>query len=489
MEWRGRIRAIERENVRTCASSKFLDIFAFPHEKIIASLHQVPGVTDVVTDQGNFDRSAGTAQGCRRRRGTAKDTYMLAVARAGRDIAVRLAGGTGSAAAKAGSIGIVGACRRIRGVASFSSTRGEGDGHGQGYKGGWNQAWSSRIGILAGFGGACALGVLAQSFPQADCQAGMSGGAGGSPCPVRGHAKQEEGAEDHDKDFLTPDQLKALPAPGNPEGLPIYTRAQVAEHSVLGEDTPVWVIYKDGVYDITEFISGHPGGAQKIMLAAGKGIEPYWRIYQQHFNTKFALETLAGMRIGTVDPTDMLNVEEEEADPYASDPVRSDDLIYHGTKPCNAETPAWVHADNYITPNDLFYVRHHSPVPEPDMSKYRLEVEGQGIPVPASLTLEQIKALPMREVTVTIQCAGNRRSHFESVNKTQVVESSPVTADTQTTGDPHSTSLKLRSPTILLRTPYNPGSDLSRASTTRASVGTRVPLARRCLGVSTSETC
>jgi sulfite oxidase len=106
--------------------------------------------------------------------------------------------------------------------------------------------------------------------------------------------------------------------------------------------------------------------------------------------------------------------------------VRSDDLIYHGTKPCNAETPAWVHADNYITPNELFYVRHHSPVPEPDMSKYRLEVEGQGIPVPASLTLEQIKALPKREVTVTIQCAGNRRSHFESVKKTQVVESSPV---------------------------------------------------------------
>jgi DMSO/TMAO reductase YedYZ molybdopterin-dependent catalytic subunit len=356
---------------------------------------------------------------------------MLAVTRAGRSIAVRLAGGMGSAAgaAKAGSVGIVGGGRRIRGVALFSSTRG--GGNGQGNKGGWNRSWSSRIGILAGFGGACALGVLAQSLPLADCQAGMSGGAGGSPCPVRGRAKQEEGAEDSDKDFLTPDQLKALPAPGNPEGLPIYTRAQVAEHSVLGEDTPVWVIYKDGVYDITDFISGHPGGAQKIMLAAGKGIEPYWRIYQQHFNTKFALETLAGMRIGTVDPTDMLNVEEEEADPYASDPVRSDDLIYHGIKPCNAETPSWVHADNYITPNDLFYVRHHSPVPEPDMSKYRLEVEGQGIPVPASLTLEQIKALPKREVTVTIQCAGNRRSHFESVKKTQVEESTPGPADTQ----------------------------------------------------------
>lgn len=347
---------------------------------------------------------------------------MLAVTRAGRNIAARLAAGAGSAAAATTErTSIVGGSRLVSGLASSSSTRGS---SGKGSHGGWDRPWSSPLGILAGLGGASVLGILAQSLPQADCQAGMSGGGDGSACPVLPKT-EGVGAEDRDKDFLTPDQLKALPAPGNSEGLPIYTRAEVANHSVLGENTPVWVIYKDGVYDITEFIAGHPGGAQKIMLAAGKGIEPYWRIYQQHFNTKFALETLAGMRIGTVDPSDMLNVEEEEADPYASDPVRSDDLIYHGIKPCNAETPAWVHSDNYITPNELFYVRHHSPVPEPDMSKYRLEVEGKGIPAPVSLTLEQLKALPKHELTVTIQCAGNRRSHFESVRKTQVGAHAP----------------------------------------------------------------
>ena len=39
--------------------------------------------------------------------------------------------------------------------------------------------------------------------------------------------------------------------------------------------------YKDGVYDITEFIESHPGGASKILLAAGKAIDPYWNIFQQ----------------------------------------------------------------------------------------------------------------------------------------------------------------------------------------------------------------
>jgi hypothetical protein len=35
------------------------------------------------------------------------------------------------------------------------------------------------------------------------------------------------------------------------------------------------VIYKNGVYDITEFVQGHPGG-NKILLAAGSTIEPFW---------------------------------------------------------------------------------------------------------------------------------------------------------------------------------------------------------------------
>ena len=29
--------------------------------------------------------------------------------------------------------------------------------------------------------------------------------------------------------------------------------------------------FKDGVYDITDFVAGHPGGTSRIMMAAGEG--------------------------------------------------------------------------------------------------------------------------------------------------------------------------------------------------------------------------
>mgnify|MGYP002821989355 CR=1 FL=1 len=49
--------------------------------------------------------------------------------------------------------------------------------------------------------------------------------------------------------------------------LPIYTREQVAEHNT--KDKRVWVTFREGVFDVTDFISIHPGGMKRIMLAAG----------------------------------------------------------------------------------------------------------------------------------------------------------------------------------------------------------------------------
>ena len=57
--------------------------------------------------------------------------------------------------------------------------------------------------------------------------------------------------------------------------LPIYTSAHVAIHD--GKKTnKVWMSYGGYVYDVTEFVANHPGGREKIMLAAGAAIEPYW---------------------------------------------------------------------------------------------------------------------------------------------------------------------------------------------------------------------
>ena len=53
----------------------------------------------------------------------------------------------------------------------------------------------------------------------------------------------------------------------------------VSKHD--SESKRVWVTYKHGVYDITDFIPKHPG-ADKIMMAAGGAVEPFWNVYAVH---------------------------------------------------------------------------------------------------------------------------------------------------------------------------------------------------------------
>ncbi len=43
------------------------------------------------------------------------------------------------------------------------------------------------------------------------------------------------------------------------KGRPVYTREEVAKHRTPQDR--VWVTFKDGVYDITDFVEMHPGGA------------------------------------------------------------------------------------------------------------------------------------------------------------------------------------------------------------------------------------
>ena len=51
---------------------------------------------------------------------------------------------------------------------------------------------------------------------------------------------------------------------------------------------------------------------------------------------------------------------------------RNPDLIVHSRVPLNAETPLARLVESWITPNDLFYVRSHAPVPNVDVDAFRL---------------------------------------------------------------------------------------------------------------------
>lgn len=72
---------------------------------------------------------------------------------------------------------------------------------------------------------------------------------------------------------------------------------------------------------------------------------------------------------------------------------------------------------DYITPNELFYVRNHLPVPEIDPSEYKLIVKGKGLKKKFKFTLEDLKTkFKKHEVITTLQCAGNRREDLHREN-------------------------------------------------------------------------
>jgi sulfite oxidase len=100
------------------------------------------------------------------------------------------------------------------------------------------------------------------------------------------------------------------------KNLPTISRAEVAKHKT--KDTGIYVIYGDGVYDITDFIANHPGGANKIILAAGGNVEPFWKLYAVH-QKAVVLDILSSMRIGSLPPDEVVLPKKagDDDDPYA----------------------------------------------------------------------------------------------------------------------------------------------------------------------------
>lgn len=114
---------------------------------------------------------------------------------------------------------------------------------------------------------------------------------------------------------------------------------------------------------------------------------------------------------------------QQEGGPYSNDPQRSPLIRAWTTKPYNGEPPATLLTDNFLTPNELFYVRNHLPVPEIDPSTYRLEISLEEVDKEnrstVSFTLDQLKSFPRVSVTAAIQCSGNRRSEMQRVKSVQ----------------------------------------------------------------------
>ena len=71
----------------------------------------------------------------------------------------------------------------------------------------------------------------------------------------------------------------------------------------------------------------------------------------------------------------------------------------------------WEDLDAWITPNDKWFSIAHYNRPQIDSETYRLDIAGL-VTKPATLALGQLKALPRKEITSTIECSGSNGLPF-----------------------------------------------------------------------------
>ncbi len=184
--------------------------------------------------------------------------------------------------------------------------------------------------------------------------------------------------------------------------------AEVKQHGPEAERK--WVVKGTKVYDITDWIPGHPGG-EVILRAVGGTIDKYWDIFSVHKKQE-VYDILDTYCIGELDPRDLLDGKvpsEDIDDPFKTDPLRDPALILRSEKPCNAESPT-DSLDTYLTPNDKFYVRNHLWVPTDDKGTITVEtIDGTEI----EYSLDRLKSrFEPVTITATLECSGNRRRHM-----------------------------------------------------------------------------
>ena len=108
------------------------------------------------------------------------------------------------------------------------------------------------------------------------------------------------------------------PADSRDPSLPRYRLSDVRKHDASSAEP--WITWGDKVYDITEWVPGHPGG-DVILRAAGGAIDPYWDIFTIH-KAPHVYEILSQYLIGYVHMEDLIDgkpAAEGIEDPFAQE--------------------------------------------------------------------------------------------------------------------------------------------------------------------------
>lgn len=97
----------------------------------------------------------------------------------------------------------------------------------------------------------------------------------------------------------------------------------------------------------------------------------------------------------------------QEAGPQRAAEV---DFILRSAHPYNLETPVR-YFDQFLTPNEAFFVRSHHEEPRVDITTWRLRVVGL-VGTELSLSLEELQGMEKVSLTAVLQCSGNGRAFF-----------------------------------------------------------------------------
>jgi sulfite oxidase len=158
------------------------------------------------------------------------------------------------------------------------------------------------------------------------------------------------------------------------------------------------------------------------------------------------------------------------------------DLIVHEQEPFNAETSPAALAEGPLTATDAFYVRGHGPVPKHGRSAWRLRVHGL-VERELELSLSTLReAFRERQVTATLQCAGNRRKGLMAIR--EILGEAPwgpgATGTATWTGVPLGDVLALANPLRDAAHVGFEGRDLCSQANPPERFGGSIPLDKAC---------
>jgi sulfite oxidase len=85
-------------------------------------------------------------------------------------------------------------------------------------------------------------------------------------------------------------------------------------------------------------------------------------------------------------------------------------MIVHNDRPEDLETPVR-YFDQWLTPNDVFFVRQHLPRPTIEEGDFRLSINGR-VSREIQLSVADLRKLPQYTVPAVLECTGNGRGFF-----------------------------------------------------------------------------